>query len=47
MYYHRNNLLIGFHGCDAKTRDAFLTNPNKIKKSECFSKNMEIFTNKD
>ncbi len=34
MYYHRNNLLIGFHGCDAETRDALLTNPNKIQKSE-------------
>lgn len=34
MYTNRNNLLLGFHGCDAAVRDALLKRPNVIQKSE-------------
>ncbi len=34
MYNTRPGLLIGFHGCEASTRDALLENPDTIKKSE-------------
>ncbi|MFS4457294.1 hypothetical protein [Maribacter sp. 2304DJ31-5] len=34
MYSTKNNLLIGFHGCDESIRDALLTRPHYIHKSE-------------
>jgi hypothetical protein len=34
MYNSRPGLLIGFHGCEASTRDTLLNNPDTIKKSE-------------
>lgn len=34
MYSKRNNLIIGFHGCDESIRDALLNRPYKIHKSE-------------
>jgi len=34
MYHSRPGLLIGFHGCEASTQAALLTNPSKIEKSE-------------
>jgi len=34
MYNSRPGLLIGFHGCEASTRDALLENPDMIRKSE-------------
>src|ERR1700761_4836056 len=34
MYNSRPGLLIGFHGCEASTRDALLKHPDLIKKSE-------------
>ena len=34
MYNSRNNLIIGFHGCDEKTQTALLTHPNTIKFSD-------------
>lgn len=33
IYRNRPNLMIGFHGCDEKVRDALVTKPNKIKES--------------
>jgi len=33
MYNSRNNLIIGFHGCDEKIQAALLNNPNKIQAS--------------
>ena len=34
MYNARPGLLIGFHGCEAETRNALLQNPDTIKKSD-------------
>jgi hypothetical protein len=34
MYNSRNNLIIGFHGCDEKVQNALLNYPNKIKVSD-------------
>ena len=34
MYSSRNNLIIGFHGCDKEVRDSLLNHPNKIQISE-------------
>lgn len=34
MYNSRPGLLIGFHGCEASTREALLRNPDVIRKSE-------------
>jgi hypothetical protein len=34
MYNTRPGLLIGFHGCEAETRDSLLKNPDTIRKSE-------------
>ena len=34
MYNSRPGLLIGFHGCEASTRDALLNNPDTIRKSD-------------
>ena len=34
MYSNRNNLIIGFHGCDKEVRDSLLNHPNKIQISE-------------
>jgi hypothetical protein len=34
MYNARPGLLIGFHGCEAGTRDALLENPDTIRKSQ-------------
>jgi hypothetical protein len=34
MYNSRNNLIIGFHGCDEKVQTSLLTQPNKIKVSD-------------
>jgi len=34
MYDVRPNLVLGFHGCEKEIRDALLTNPNNIQKSE-------------
>ena len=34
MYNTRPGLLIGFHGCEADTRDSLLKNPDTIRKSE-------------
>jgi len=34
MYSGRSNLIIGYHGCDAHVRDALLTRPDVIHKSE-------------
>lgn len=34
MYNVKPNLIIGFHGCDAATRDNLLNHPNKIEISE-------------
>ena len=35
MLYNANpSLVIGFHGCDEKTRDKLLTNPNEVKISK-------------
>jgi hypothetical protein len=31
MYHIKSNLIIGFHGCDARIRDKLLTNPNEIR----------------
>lgn len=33
IYRYRPNLMIGFHGCDEKVRDALVNNPNVIKSS--------------
>lgn len=33
MYNSRNNLIIGFHGCDESTQQALLTNPDMIRQS--------------
>ncbi len=34
MYYNKNNLIIGFHGCDSKITKSLLLKPNLVKKSE-------------
>lgn len=34
MYNAKPGLLIGFHGCEARTRDTLLEDPDTIKKSE-------------
>lgn len=34
MYYNRNNLIIGFHGCDLSIRNSLLVRPSVIHKSE-------------
>lgn len=34
MYYNKNSLIIGFHGCDAAVRDTLLMVPDVIQKSE-------------
>lgn len=34
MYDSRNNLIIGFHGCDEKVQQALLNHPNKIQVSD-------------
>jgi len=34
MYRNRNNLIIGFHGCDAEVCHGLLNHPNEILKSE-------------
>lgn len=34
MYFHKNNLIIGFHGCDSAVRDSLLNFPSAIQKSE-------------
>ncbi len=31
LYTAGPNLTIGFHGCDEKTRDKLLVNPNEVK----------------
>ncbi len=34
MYDNRNNLIIGFHGCDERTTKNLINNPQKLYKSE-------------